>query len=293
VSFSSGSIKHCYIILCHDNSFHVSKIVDFLSSESTAFVIHLDKKSKINMEWVKEKKNCAILDHAVAVSWGTFSMVQATLNSLEYASRLFPSSERFTLLSGSCFPCKSKSYIENFFSRNSNTDFFNHEKMSSSKSKPLARVKCIIPSFTNGNRNLIKLLSKFPLRIFGYPVAKNNFYCGSQWFSVTAGTYRNLLNTLDSDYINFFKYTYIPDESFFQTLFVGLKVSESYLPSVTHADWSEGLPSPSWLTLAKCQELLALKKQHQVECLFVRKVNLVDMEQYNDWIHYLEGLKDV
>ncbi len=292
MSINYNNSEHVYLILCHNNVAHLTYLIDMLSSEKVAFLIHVDKKSNLDLQVIQRRQDCFFLDERVEVFWGTFSMVDATLKLLDYANVFFKESRRFTLLSGSCFPVRSKKYINEFFLKNDEIDFFNYELMKDSKSKPISRVKCYIPEIARNHRNLIKTISKIPFRLWGYPLQIEQFYCGSQWFSITKATYLNLKLVLNKDLLSFFKKVYIPDEVFFQTIFIALSVSKKQSPAVTFADWSDGLPSPAWLDTEKNRNFLVNKMQKTENCIFVRKVNIETQQDFDDWVTFVEEFSD-
>jgi len=118
-------MKIAYLILAHNTPRHLSRLVAALSSESSGFFIHLDRKSNEEDFRNIEGPGVHLAEERVAVYWGDFSQVEATLLILRAALADPRDFDRFVLLSGSDYPLRSASFIEQFFARNADKEFIN------------------------------------------------------------------------------------------------------------------------------------------------------------------------
>jgi hypothetical protein len=134
-------MKVAYLILAHNTPRHLSRLVAALTSESSGFFIHVDRKSNEDDFRSAEGPGVHFAEERVAVYWGDFSQVEATLVILRAALADPRDFDRFVLLSGSDYPLRSASYIEQFFARNADKEFINLVTMPSQEAgKPLSRL---------------------------------------------------------------------------------------------------------------------------------------------------------
>jgi hypothetical protein len=109
-----------YLIIAHDQSLHLSRLVNTLDSEGVEFYIHIDLKSDLDpfLSLLSGKARVTFLENRERVStfWCGFSMVEAALNLINTAKRSGISFKRYALLSGSDFPIKNNEFIRETFS---------------------------------------------------------------------------------------------------------------------------------------------------------------------------------
>lgn len=73
-----------YIILTHKNPQQLERLINRLDADNICFYIHIDKKTNIEHFKYLEKQNVVLIDHRIDVVWGDFSIVNATLNTMNY-----------------------------------------------------------------------------------------------------------------------------------------------------------------------------------------------------------------
>ena len=77
-----------------------------------------------------------------------------------------------------------------------------------------------------------------------------NFQFGSQWWTLTYDAAMYVLNYCDSNpkYLKYFENSIIPDECFFQTLFMASSYRNNRKTNLTFVNWKGDRRSPNTLT---------------------------------------------
>jgi hypothetical protein len=279
-------MKIAYLILAHNTPRHLSRLVAALSSESNGIFIHLDRKSNEHDFRITEGPGLHVAEERVAVYWGDFSQVEATLVILRAALADPRHFDRFVLLSGSDYPLRSASYIEQFFARNSDKEFINLVRMPSQEAgKPLSRLTTyrVRPGEPTIGRIVRTVLMKLQIqasrRDFTLYLRDLVPYGGSTWWGLSREACEHIVSFVDEErqVVAFFKNTVCPDEAFFQTILGNSRFRSRIARNLTYTDWSEGASSPAVIT----ENHLALLRDHpwfppdsvygEGEILFARK----------------------
>jgi core-2/I-Branching enzyme len=250
-------MKIAYLILAHNTPRHLSRLVAALSSESSGFFIHLDRKSNEEDFRNIEGPGVHLAEERVAVYWGDFSQVEATLLILRAALADPRDFDRFVLLSGSDYPLRSASFIEQFFARNADKEFINLVTMPSQEAgKPLSRLTTyrVRPGEPTVGRIVRKALMKLRIQASrrDYTLYLRDLvpYGGSTWWGLSREACEHVVSFVDreSQVVAFFKNTVCPDESFFQTILGNSRFKSRIARNLTYTDWSEGSSSPAVIT---------------------------------------------
>lgn len=225
-------MKHAILILAHKEIPLLSHMVDYFSHDCYVF-IHIDKKARIansEMEELKSKPQIVAVYQKYNVHWGGFSILKSELFLFREALRLCDASF-FHLLSGQDYPIKPLDYFLDFFERNSNKNFISCGLIGNNRpneKNTYFRYQYFLPydSF-GGDRNMVRAKIDKLVRIQkifginrGLPMQFDKLYCGSQWMSIPVETVRFLLSYTRKhpSFYNRLKYTFAPEESYFQTL---------------------------------------------------------------------------
>ena len=160
----------------------------------------------------------------VKCGWGEFSLVQATLNLIGTARAAFRDITHYFLISGDCFPTKSRSYFDRFLSDRHDHievhDFFESDWIRTG----LKEERLIYRHWFNERRRKSAFYTSLDLqKRLGWcrELPKDmTIRIGSQWWALRAETVEAVLDLLRErrDLTRFFRRTWIPDETFFQTL---------------------------------------------------------------------------
>lgn len=107
-----SEIRLCYGILAHDSASATIRLIEALDEPTTQFIVHVDGKYEETHQTLKEyasqRSRVTILDHPnrVRVNWGGFSMVNATLQMLNFADQL--EFTHFVHMAATAYPIASK-----------------------------------------------------------------------------------------------------------------------------------------------------------------------------------------
>ncbi|QMT31037.1 beta-1,6-N-acetylglucosaminyltransferase [Alysiella filiformis] len=206
-------MSHAYLILCHDAPRHVITLA--MRHPKNHYYIHLDGKSPSKpLDILRGYKNIHILNNRIAVNWGGFSMILATLNLFQ-AALSQPENRYFHLMSGHCVPLVSPDFLtEQFQKWGDNTLFLQ------CKNTPNLRYRTRFNAphaDTLWQRHLIgKALTKLMKWADKLLPSSQNCFSGSQWFSADRMALQTLFGESLGDVAAYFEKKLVPDEHFFQ-----------------------------------------------------------------------------
>lgn len=267
-------MKIAYIIHAYKLPNQLTKLVSSLESPDTYLFIHIDKKIDIkpfeqalinnkNIVWVKREYS----------NWGTIKSIQAILNAFFEALNHKENFEYFYCLSGQDYPIKTQKYIAEYLEKNKNTDYIKYFPLPSNiwKGGGMHRYNRIhfIISKNRYIRRIVNTINFFlPRRKIPYNLKP---FGGEFYFSFSRKSVAYILNFIKDHplYIPFFKYSYIPEEIFFQTILLnGPKEITNNINNgiLTYVDWNNpkaGLPAvlmtPDFEKLKNSEMLFARK----------------------------------
>ena len=219
-----------FILLMHKDPQGVIDQARRLTATGDYVSIHFDKRAPRAMfQQIRD----ALDDHSRVTfaarrrrcGWGEWSLVAATLEALRAAETAFPQATHFYMLSGDCMPIKSAEYARDFLDRDDcdyveSFDFFDSDWIKTGiKGERLA-----YRHWFNERRN--KRLFYASMRVQKWlrldrPLPRGiQVMIGSQWWCLRRQTIEKVLEFCDKrpDVIRFFSTTWIPDETFFQTI---------------------------------------------------------------------------
>ena len=237
-------VKHAYLIIAHKNDYTIQTLLRLLDSPQNDIFIHMDLK-EINYredDYISIlKKSNIYFAKRTSIAWGGLSLVNVTLELLELAVHKSKNKYMYYhLLSGQDLPIKSQKFIHQFFVTNNGFEFVDFQSPIFSFSN---RVRCYYFFQEKIGRD-----SKIHYRILNYisiaiqkllRVNRNKnikFQKGCNWFSITNDFAEYVIKK--RNFIeNVFKYTYIPDEIFLQTLLINSPFSSKIYH---HTDFNSG-----------------------------------------------------
>ena len=90
-----------------------------------------------------------------------------------------------------------------------------------------------------------------------------DFYFGSQWWTLQSECAFSLLDYCNNhpEYINYFENSIIPDECFFQTLFMNSKYNNKRFDNLTYVNWGNNRRSPEIILINDYNKLLNISGQ--------------------------------
>lgn len=250
-------MKIAYLLLAHNNPAHLQRLISALSTHSSSFFIHVDKKSKIDPFQALKGNNIHFVQERVPVYWGDFSQVEAMLILLRSALAHRGRFDRFVLLSGADYPLRSASAMQRFFEDNPKREYLNLVAMpSEAVGKSLSRLTTY--TVRPGNTLISKAIQKVLMMAGVVPRARDYKaylgdlapYAGSTWWALSREACEFILRfvTLQTPVVDFFKNTLCPDESLFQTILGNSHFKPNIARNLTYTDWSAGGASPAGIT---------------------------------------------
>ncbi|MDR2843050.1 MAG: beta-1,6-N-acetylglucosaminyltransferase [Candidatus Symbiothrix sp.] len=268
------TVKHpkiAILILAHKNENQVNRLIHHLAKDFDVY-IHIDTRSGIKIQ----PKNNIHVYRKFKVYWGSFDNLKSTLFLLREAHKKHYN--RYILISGQDLPIKSNAEISTFFANNS-YEYIELNELPKpewhTENGGFDRVSRYYPNrITLGNNRLIfkilffietqffRLLLKVKKRPINYAFAG-----GEYWMNLSGNCVNRIFDYMarDKKFLKRFKWTYIPEELFFQTAIHtigGLKVISN---SLRFVNWVQGALSPRTLIQDDYEKII------HSDMLFARK----------------------
>ncbi|WP_101067223.1 DUF5928 domain-containing protein [Roseovarius salinarum] len=222
--------KIAYILLSHKNPDAVIRQAETLTAAGDCMSIHFDARAKPEhyqriRRALDGNPGVTFARRRIKCGWGEWSLVQASLNALEAAVDAFPRATHFYMLSGDCVPIKSAAYAHAFLDDNDadfieSFDFFESDWIKTG----IKAERLTYRHFFNERRQKRLFYASLNLqRRLGLEravPADIDVQIGSQWWCLRRRTVEWILDFTRQrrDVMRFFRTTWIPDETFFQTL---------------------------------------------------------------------------
>ena len=223
-------VKIAFILLCHKDPDAIIKQAERLTAAGDCMAIHFDARARPEQyrrlrEALDPNPNVVFAKKRIRCGWGEWSLVQASLNAVRAAVEAFPRATHFYMLSGDCMAIKSHryahalleaedvDYIESF-------DFFESDWIKTGMKKD----RLIYRHYFNERTQPRRFYTSYQLQQrFGMTreiPADIQVMIGSQWWCLRRRTIEWVLDFTRErrDVMRFFRSTWIPDETFFQTV---------------------------------------------------------------------------
>lgn len=222
--------KIAFLLLAHKEPARVIEQARALTAHGDSVTIHFDKRASRAMfnELRQALDGNALVAFAprVKCGWGTWSLVEATLGMVRTARAAFADTTHYYLISGDCYPTKSRSWIERFLEENAETDFIEMKDFFDGTwiRTGMTTERLIYRHWFNEREQKGLFYASMELqRRLGLQRALPEglqIRIGSQWWLLRAETMEAILDALlkRPDIERFFRTTWIPDETFFQTM---------------------------------------------------------------------------
>ncbi len=236
--------KIAYILLCHKDPDGIIAQAERLTATGDFLAVHFDGRAKM-ADFVRIRKALAgnpavtFAKRRVKCGWGEWSLIAATLLAVEAAVEAFAQATHFYMLSGDCMPIKSSEYVHEFLDLTEvdyieSFDFFNSDWIKTG----IKEERLIYRHLFNerGQKRLFyaSMALQKRLGLTRQVPSDIQMQIGSQWWCLRRQTIEAILEFCAKrrDVMRFFRTTWIPDETFFQTL-VGHLVPEAEIRSRT------------------------------------------------------------
>ena len=219
-----------FILLCHKDPEGIVQQAERLTAAGDYMSIHFDARAKkADYQLIRRalagNPNVTFAQRRIKCGWGEWSLVDATLAATEAAVAAFPRATHFYMLSGDCMSIKSAEFAHEFLEANDRDFIESFDFLSSDWIKTgMKEDRLIYRHFFNERgrkwwfytsyewQKRLGLTRKVPDDI--------QVMIGSQWWCLRRRTVEWVLEFCAQrpDVMRFFRTTWIPDETFFQTL---------------------------------------------------------------------------
>ncbi len=222
--------KIAYILLSHKDPEGIIAQAQRLTAAGDFIAIHYDGNAKTEdfekiRAALKDNRSVAFAAKRVKCGWGAWSLVDATLLAVKAAVERFPRATHFYMLSGDCMPIKTAEYAHAFLDQDEvdyieSFDFFNSDWIKTG----IKAERLIYRHWFNERANKWLFYTSMEwqqkLGLERQIPADLAIQIGSQWWCLRRRTVEWVLEFCRKrrDVMRFFRTTWIPDETFFQTL---------------------------------------------------------------------------
>ncbi|TBX28818.1 DUF5928 domain-containing protein [Nioella sediminis] len=222
--------KIAFILLCHKDPEAIILQARRLTAAGDCISIHFDARAGADSyarirEALDPNPSVTFAKRRVKCGWGEWSLVQATLNAVQAAVDAFPDASHFYMLSGDCNSIKSAAYAHEFLDRHDKDYIESFDFFTSGWIKTGMRGERLIYRHLVNERKHKRLFywlmeMQKRLRLERAIPDDVQIMIGSQWWCLRRATIEKILQFCKDrpDVIRFFRTTWIPDETFFQTL---------------------------------------------------------------------------
>lgn len=256
----SNMIAH--LILVHSKPEQLRRLVNKLIYKDDVVFIHVDLKSDLSVfeAALRNTTNIFFVQSRVDIKWGSYEMVEATINGFKEIISSGLNVDFVNLLSGQDYPLKSMLEFHKFLSENQGRAFMHCLNIENEWTEALFRIK----EYTFNNWNFPGHYRLQQLINFVLPERKmpdGMIAVGrSQWFTISLKHVIFLVNRLELNpsLVRFFKRTWAPDEFIFQTLLFNSSFKEDIIgENLRYIDWSEGKENPKLLTTEDFNKMIS------------------------------------
>lgn len=265
-------MKQAILVQCHKNPKQVNLLLDALDDPNLDIYVHIDKKSNIGSE-IKTGKQIHILpdEYRVDVGWAVFSQVEATLNLMRYAAA-WGEYGHYLLCSGQDYPLVKASELSDFLNKNADFNFVQiwaSKKRGGYTNNYDKRTEIYYPYSVLGNTLPKRIAKRALVELTGgynrtWPIFRRkqlenvDFYFGSQWVCISGEMEKWVEEYIKNhqEFIEFYRHTNCPDESFFQTLLMNSPYKDRRQDYLHYIDWSSGGNSPKNLDVSDIDRMM-------------------------------------
>lgn len=256
-------MKIAFIVMCHKNFEQINRLFEQLKKFDADIFVHIDKKSFTLRKKISEDKKIYILpdERSYDISWGGINMILATLELIKYVKDTSQKYDYIWLLSGQDYIISNPKNIIDYMSKNLGCNYIDIIKRGKKYNRYKKLYEVSYKEWMTRNKFLNKSLKRIYMILTGgfsytLPLFRRKktfdfeFEFGSQWWTLTSECAYFLLDYCENnrEYINYFKNTIIPDECFFQTLFMNSNFKNNYKSNLTFVNWKNNRRSPETLT---------------------------------------------
>ncbi|ETX28537.1 DUF5928 domain-containing protein [Roseivivax isoporae] len=222
--------KIAFILLCHKDPDAIIKQAQSLTAVGDCMAIHFDARAprqdyrRIRAA-LADNPNVTFARRRVRCGWGEWSLVAATLAAARAALDAFPRATHLYMVSGDCMAIKSAEYAHAFLDRRDcdhieSVDYFRSDWIRTGWKEERLIYRHWFNERTQKRRFYAMFELQRRLRLSRPIPGDLEMMIGSQWWCLRRRTVEAVLDFARArrDVMRFFRTTWIPDETFFQTL---------------------------------------------------------------------------
>jgi hypothetical protein len=241
-------MKIAYLVLAHKLPEQLIRLIKTLNTVDTSFFIHVDRNTEDETHaalvgFFRSYDNVHFIKRHYC-KWGDSSLVKATLSGLKYLVKSEIPYDYVILLSGQDYPIKSNDEIQAYLQKNNGFSFLQYSTTPHNMAGRIehwhfriGRRHYIIPAKNMfGPPLLNKIWNPIAQKIKWRRKLPGNLkpYFGSQFWCLSREFVDSCLKYLaeHKGYEKFMKLSYIPDEFFFQSVFL----NSSLRPRIINTD---------------------------------------------------------
>ncbi len=222
--------KIAFILLCHKNPEAIIQQARQLTAVGDYMSIHFDARSSAeDYQQIKTalegNPNVTFARKRIKCGWGEWSLVKASLIAIEAAVEAFPRATHFYMVSGDCMSIKSAEYAHEFLDSNDKDyvesfDFFESDWIKTG----MKGDRLFYRHYLNERNHKFWFYTLYEwqkrLGLKRKIPEDLQIMIGSQWWCLRRRTIEKILDFSNKrrDVTRFFASTWIPDETYFQTL---------------------------------------------------------------------------
>ena len=219
-----------FILLCHKDPEGIIAQALRLTATGDCIAIHFDARARpADFDRIRaalaDNPRVAFARRRLKCGWGEWSLVAATLEAVRAAEAAFPGATHFYMLSGDCMPIKTAEYVHRWLEENEADCIESFDFFASDWIKTGIKEERLIYRhwFNERQRKGLFYASMNLQRRLGLARAVPEdlkIRIGSQWWCLRRRTVEAVLQFIRQrrDVMRFFRTTWIPDETFFQTI---------------------------------------------------------------------------
>jgi hypothetical protein len=278
-------MKLAHLILAHTRHNQLARLIKRLHHPDADIYIHVDEKTNsAEFDDLQLIAPIFFITNRVAVDWGNYNMVEATLNSFEEIISQNINYSHINLLSSQDYPLKNASQIQSFLFDNAGKTFMRSFAIPEEWDEPMGRLtKYNFGDYKFAGKHQLQNLANRILPDRKIPTGLK-MYGRSQWFTITPQCALYVINYLrDNRSVRlFFKHTWACDELVFQTILLNSPLKDSVVNDhLRYIKFKRGDSRPKTLTIADAADLTASGK------LYARKFDSAVDQQILDHLDSL------
>lgn len=265
-------LKLAHLILAHANPQQLNRLVKRLQHQNADIYIHLDAKSDMQdfQSIGQSAPNVFFIKDRISVSWGTYSIVRATLSGMQEILNSGTTYSHINLLSGQDYPLKSADDIDAFFKANTGKSFIECPVISKEWLSGYRRLMYYdFGDYDFPGHYWMQAVIKFlniKKRVPDHLIPMGR----SQWFSITPESVDYIIKYLKQHpkVERFFRMSFAADEIIFQTILGNSPLKDTIVAdNLRYIDFPENENHPTILTINDAEAMITSGK------LYARKVN--------------------